>query len=71
MNNSYLSNVEDSVPLYREEIIVVVIFVVVVVASGEGNRGEFTRTGVGLEVSKPLETVLYTFVKLDQSILYK
>ena len=70
LNNSYLSNVEDSVSLYREEIIVVVIFVVVV-ASGEGNRGKFTRTGVGLEVSKPLETVLYTFVKLDQSILYK
>ena len=63
MNNSYLSNVEDSVPLYREEIIVVVIFVVVV-ARGEGNRGEFTRTGVGLEVSKPLETVLNTFAKI-------
>ena len=70
MNNSYLSNVEDSVPLYREEIIVVVIFVVVV-ASGQGNRGEFTRTGVGLKGSKPIETVLYTFVKLNQSILFK
>ena len=64
LNNFYLSNVEDSVSLYREEIIVVVIFVVVVVASGEGNRGEFTRTGVGLEVSKPLATVLNTFAKI-------
>ena len=63
MNNSYLSNVEDSVPLYREEIIVVVIFVVVV-AGRKGNRREFTRTGVGLEVSKPLETVLNTFAKI-------
>ena len=63
MTQLYLSNVEDSVPLYREEIIVVVIFVVVV-AGRKGNRGEFTRTGVGLEVSKPLATVLNTFAKI-------
>ena len=68
MNNFYLSNVEDSVPLYREEIIVVVIFVVVVVAGGKGNRGKFTRTGVGLEGSKPFETVLCTFAKFEQNI---
>ena len=71
MNNSYLSNVEDSVPLYREEIIVIVIFVVVVFASGEGNRGKFSRTGVSLKGSKPLERLLYTLAKFEQSILYK
>ena len=63
LNNSYLSNVEDSVPLYREEIIVVVIFVVVVVAGGEGNRGEFTRTGVSLKGSKPLGEKSYTHLQ--------